>query len=401
MDQLAQAQQDRARQQEVVAQLGQRALAGGPADALFREAVRSAGRILQVEYCEVLELLPEDRLVVRAALPDSEAMIGTRFETGAASLAGYALLCGESIVMADLAHETRFTPHPLMRSQGIVSGVNVIIPGRGRPYGVLNALSTRHRAFDDQDTNFLRAVANILGAAIDRILTEDALHRSELEAKRLAAEEAVMANIGRIISSTLRIEEVYDQFAAEVKQVLLFDRISILIAEPLTGRLVIRYTAGEGVPGRDPGDDIPLAGTATEAVMQTGGCLLVQPESIDQLMALYPGYEPYYRAGYPSSLLAALVAEGQAFGALMLSSRAPGRYGPREMAIVERVASQIGGAIAHAQLLQKNIRAEASLKASEIEAHRLAREKAVMAEIGRIITSTLKIEEVYGSSWPR
>ena len=396
MDQLAQAQQDRARQQEVVAQLGQRALAGGPADALFREAVRSAGRILQVEYCEVLELLPEDRLVVRAALPDSEAMIGTRFETGTASLAGYALLCGESIVMADSAHETRFTPHPLMRSQGIVSGVNVIIPGRGRPYGVLNALSTRHRAFDDQDTNFLRAVANILGAAIDRILTEDALHRSELEAKRLAAEEAVMANIGRIISSTLRIEEVYDQFAAEVKQVLLFDRISILIAEPLTGRLVIRYTAGEGVPGRDPGDDIPLAGTATEAVMQTGGCLLVQPESIDQLMALYPGYEPYYRAGYPSSLLAALVAEGQAFGALMLSSRAPGRYGPWEMAIAESVASQIGGAIAHAQLLHKNIRAEASLKASEIEAHRLAREKAVMAEIGRIITSTLKIEEVYG-----
>ena len=396
MDQLAQAQQDRARQQEVVAQLGQRALAGGSTDALFREAARSAGRILQVEYCEVLELLPEDRLVVRATLPDSEAMIGTRFETGTASLAGYALLCGESIVMADLTHETRFTPHPLMRSQGIVCGVNVIIPGRGRPYGVLNALSTRRRAFDDQDTNFLRAVANILGAAIDRIQTEATLHRSEQEAKRLAAEEAVMAEIGRIITSTQKIEEVYEHFAAAVKRVLPFDRISVNIADLPADRLVIRHVTGGSVPGRDPGDGLPLAGTATEAVIRSRASLLLQPESLEWLMHRYPGHEPTYRAGYHSTLFTPLVTEGRAFGALVLMSRTAGRYGPKETALAESVASQISGAIAHAQLLQEKIQAEASLKASEIEAQRLAREKAVMAEIGRIITSTLKIEEVYG-----
>ena len=395
MDQLAQAQQDRARQQEVVAQLGQRALAGGPADALFREAVRSAGRILQVEYCEVLELLPEDRLVVRAALPDSESMIGTRFETGTASLAGYALLCGEPIVMADLARETRFTPHPLMRSQGIVCGVNVIIPGRGRPYGILNALSTRHRAFDDQDTNFLRAVANILGAAIDRIQAEATLHRSEQEAKRLAAEEAAMAEIGRIITSTQKIEEVYEHFAAAVKRVLPFDRISVNIADLQADRLVIRHVTGGSVPGRDPGDDLPLAGTATEAVIRSRASLLLQPESLEWLMHRYPGHEPTYRAGYHSTLFTPLVTEGRAFGALVLMSRTAGRYGPKETALAESVASQISGAIAHAQRLQDKIRAEASLKASEIEAQRLAREKAVMAEIGRLLTSTLKVEEVY------
>jgi GAF domain-containing protein len=179
MDQLAQALQDRARQQEAVARLGQTALAGSPTDELFRIAVRSAGRILGVEYCEVLELLPENQLIIRATLPDSEGVIGSRLQTGTASLAGYALLRGEPVVMTDLEHETRFTPHPLMRAQGIVCGVNVIIQGRERPYGVINALSTRPRLFDDQDTNFLRAIANILGAAVDRIRTEDALQRSE------------------------------------------------------------------------------------------------------------------------------------------------------------------------------------------------------------------------------
>ena len=152
---------------------------------------------------------------------------------------------------------------------------------------------------------------------------------------------------------------------------------------------------GGSVPGRDQGDDLPLAGTATEAVIRTRASLLLQPESLEWLMHRYPGHEPTYRAGYHSTLFTPLVTEGRAFGALVLMSRTAGRYGPEETALAESVASQISGAIAHAQLLHELIQAEASLRESEVEAQRLAREKAVMAEIGRIITSTLKIEEVY------
>ncbi|MCU0562979.1 MAG: GAF domain-containing protein [Desulfobacterales bacterium] len=372
MDRLLRARQNRVLQQEAVAQLGQTALAGCPADALFREAVRSAGRILQADYCEVLELLPENVLVLRATLPESAAMIGSRFETGTASLAGYALLCGEPVVMADIAHETRFTPHPLMRSQGIVCGVTVIIRGRERPFGVLNALSTRHRIFDDQDTYFLRAVANILGAAIDRIRTEDALQRSELEAKRLAAEEAVMANIGRIITSTLKIEEVYEQFAAEVRKILPFDRIAINIVDADGQTVTTQYVAGLAVDGRDAGDCFAYNGSSR-----------------------YPGHLPVRRAGIHSTLLAPLIAKGTAFGALVLMAAEPGTYTERDVPVAESVAAQISGAIAHARLLQELIRAEASLRASELEAQRLARDKALMAEVSRILGSTLTIEDVY------
>ena len=87
---------------------------------------------------------------------------------------------------------------------------------------------------------------------------------------------------------------------------------------------------GGSVPERDPGDDLPLAGTATEAVIRSRGCLLVQPESIEWLMHLYPGHEPTYRAGYHSSLFTPLVAEGQAFGALVLIPAPPVATGPRK-----------------------------------------------------------------------
>ena len=58
---------------------------------------------------------------------------------------------------------------------------------------------------------------------------EEALQRSEEAAKRIAQENATMAEIGRIISSTLNIEEVYEHFAEEVRKLIPFDRIAINI----------------------------------------------------------------------------------------------------------------------------------------------------------------------------
>ena len=61
----------------------------------------------------------------------------------------------------------------------------------------------------------------------ERKRAEEALRKSEEEAKRLAQENAIMAEIGRIISSTLDIEEVYERFAGLAKEVINFDRIMI------------------------------------------------------------------------------------------------------------------------------------------------------------------------------
>ncbi len=60
----------------------------------------------------------------------------------------------------------------------------------------------------------------------ERKLAEEALRRSEKEATRLARENAIMAEIGRIINSTLNIEEVYRRFAEKVKELIPFDRIA-------------------------------------------------------------------------------------------------------------------------------------------------------------------------------
>jgi DNA-binding response OmpR family regulator len=68
--------------------------------------------------------------------------------------------------------------------------------------------------------------------AIERKLGEEALRRSEEEAKRLAKENVIVAEIGRIISSTLDMEEVCERFAEELRKLIPFDRIAINIINP-------------------------------------------------------------------------------------------------------------------------------------------------------------------------
>lgn len=51
--------------------------------------------------------------------------------------------------------------------------------GRNRPYGVLGAHTTKLRKFTEDDANFMQAIANILGQAVERIAGDQELRRSE------------------------------------------------------------------------------------------------------------------------------------------------------------------------------------------------------------------------------
>ena len=48
-------------------------------------------------------------------------------------------------------------------------------------------------------------------------------------AERLAEEMSIIAEIGRIVSSTLKIEEVYERFAAQARKLIPFDWITVKI----------------------------------------------------------------------------------------------------------------------------------------------------------------------------
>jgi PAS domain S-box-containing protein len=161
----------RARQQEALARLGERALTESDLQKFFNEVVATVGDIVDVELVKILELIPGDaEMLLRAGIGWKPGLIGTaNVSTGRDSQAGYTLASGRPVIAEDLETETRFTGQPLLRDHGVISGITVPVAGRdGRAYGVLGAHTTKRHKFNDYDVSFIAAVANVVAGAIQR-----------------------------------------------------------------------------------------------------------------------------------------------------------------------------------------------------------------------------------------
>ena len=94
----------RAYQQAGVAELGLRALESIALSTLMDEAVALIARTLEVEYCQILEFLPDENgLLLRAGVgwPD-ELIDQATVSTAADSQAGYTLHSGGPVLVEDL-----------------------------------------------------------------------------------------------------------------------------------------------------------------------------------------------------------------------------------------------------------------------------------------------------------
>jgi PAS domain S-box-containing protein len=180
--------QARTLQQSVVSALGSLALARSDVSSLLDEAVVLIAQTLRVEYAKVLELLPDgNALLLRAGVGWKDGLVGRAVvSAGTGSQAGYTLRTRASVIVEDLAAETRFSGPALLTEHGVVSGASVVIHGKEKPYGVLGAHATSRRAFSEDDINFLQSLANLLATAIERKQAEEALRKSE-ERFRLVA----------------------------------------------------------------------------------------------------------------------------------------------------------------------------------------------------------------------
>ncbi len=183
---------ERTRQQQAVANLGQFALSATDLQSIMELAVSILSEVLRVEYCKVLELLPDGKALLLAGMGWHPGLVGqATLGSGTDSQAGYTLLSDQPVIVDDLRTETRFSGPPLLHEHGVVSGMSVVIAGgSGKPFGVLGAHTKVHRKFSAHDVRFLQEVANILGQAVVR---------NRAEAK-LAAERQKFSMILDVVS---------------------------------------------------------------------------------------------------------------------------------------------------------------------------------------------------------
>ncbi len=230
---------------------------------------------------------------------------------------------------------------------------------------------------------------------------EEEQRKSREIAERLAGELAVIAEIGRLIGSTLAIGEVYERVAAEARKLIPFDRLSISLNNPRDRTQTVAHVAGLDIPGRRSGDLFPLSGTVNELIMRSRTGLLIPSTDVAELVASFPGLISVIKANMRSVMSVPLIVRDEVIGALHFRSQKPDEYRPDDLRLAERIGEQIAGAIANARLYADLIETEHSLRESEKRFRALVEQAAVgVAEIdvatGRFLTVNRRLCEMVG-----
>lgn len=202
--QAEQALKARVHQQAAVAQLGQLALSGADFSNLIDAAVALVAQSIEVEYCQIMELLPDaSTMRLRAGVGWRPGLVGHAIVNAIDSQSGYTLLADEPVIIQDLRTQTQLNIPSLLHEHGVISGLSVIIPEAPSPFGVLGAYTTKQRQFTQDDIYFLQAIANVLATAIERQQTESALRKAKDELEMRVAERTAEL-IG--VNERLRLE---------------------------------------------------------------------------------------------------------------------------------------------------------------------------------------------------
>ena len=215
-------------------------------------------------------------------------------------------------------------------------------------------------------------IRKLENALADLQRAEEEERREREEAERLAEEMAVIAEIGRVIGSTLETDEVYERFAAEAKKLIPFDRLAVNLHSLHEENVKVAYVSGEEVSGRRKGDLFPLKGSIGEVLIKTRAGLLDYPKNVEEMHRQFHNHVATVQAGERSLVRVPLIYRDEVIGSLNFRLNTPNAYTDRDLRLAEGIGSQIAGAIASAQLYKDLKKTETSLRESEKGYHEIS-----------------------------
>jgi PAS domain S-box-containing protein len=190
------------------------------------------------------------------------------------------------------------------------------------------------------------------------------LEHSESDRKQAEQEIALLAEIGRVVGSTLDVHQVYERVATEARKLISYDRLLVNRKKNQEGEFFVAYITGVDNPRRRMGDLYPSKGSATGVVMNTRTGILIQPTDAEEIKDLYPNLYETFKTGLRSTMSVPLISMGEVIGSLNFRSKKLKAYTEQDLRLAESIGMQVAGAIANAQLFNDLSETEKSLRES-------------------------------------
>lgn len=349
--------------QSVVADLGERALRGAPMSQMLDDAASQVAQALRVDYCKVLELLPNrDALLMRSGAGWKPGYVGhATVGLGTDSQAGYTLQSGEPVIVEDLETEKRFAGTALLHEHEVVSGASVVVSTSEGPYGVLAVHTRRRRNFTADEVNFLQAVANVLGSLIER-------HRAETRLWRVNQAQRVLSKCNEALIRATEEATLLQQICALIVDEAGYRLCWVGRAEKDAAKAVTVIAQAGFEAGYLATLNITWA-DAERGRGPTGTCIRTRATVVTKHIATDPQMIPWraeaLKRGYGSSASIPLIVNAEAFGAIMIYAAEPDAFGAEEVALLTELASDLAFGIGTLRTRVERAQGEAALREKE------------------------------------
>jgi GAF domain-containing protein len=338
---LEQALQQKTAQLAALREIGRAINAAWELEATLDLITRRTADVMGMDSCSIYLLEANgDSLVLKATTGLAARAIGRAHLRLGEGLTGWAAQSGESVAVADAAHDPRFKFLPETEETRFQSLLAVPLVNQGRVIGAMNVQTRVDHEFSPDEVELLSLIADLAAGALEKAMLYEGMQRQ-------IAELSALAEVSETITSPRYLDEILEVVIEMAARVMKARLCSLMLLDEATGNLVLRAThhlppayrekpplkAGEGIVG---------------LVAQTGRPMVVLDVTAD---ARYRHADVARQEGLCSLLCVPLTVRDRVIGVLNCYSTEPHRFTDEETALFSTLANQTALAIENARLV--------------------------------------------------
>jgi PAS domain S-box-containing protein len=348
-------------QQEMLMQLGWWALSGETIAAMIELAGEFAARGLHSEYSSVF------------------------LESKVSLFAPQECFSEQMILMGGAEIRKSFAQPEFFENKGIVTSGGVPIFQNNLLYGFLGIHSREQVDFNQDDANFLRGIANILGLSIERRRSQEILESYVMRLQILHhIDQAILEKQSPIETGKIALRHI--------RQVIPCMRASIALFDENSMEATVLAVDTDISTGLIAGSRIPVSRASDQQELLKVGKPHLVADIMDMVNPL-PIYKQLLRSGIRSYIAIPLIASGEFFGSLNLSFAYPNAISREQIEIASQIAASLAVAIRDDQLYDQVVTTRQHLRlltrkvveVQESERSRISRE--LHDEAGQALTA--------------
>ena len=253
----------------------------------------------------------------------------------------------------DAATDPRLEHNDAKKAEGIASILTVPVRVKDRTIGVLSLYTATRREFDPEEIEFLQALADQGGIAIEN----NRLHR------RMQKNAMLFLDLASSINSSLDIKHVLSNLTSNICDVLGMKGALIRLLDEDTGELKVVASHGLSDAFLEKGS---IATTETASRALKGETIVISDATTDERIVFRDAMKS---EGIVSTIITPILARDQVIGVMRLYSAVERQFPSDFMVMVEALAHQGGLAIQNASMFLKLQEDKKSLE-EDIWSHR-------------------------------